>query len=79
MRELHVWRKIENISRTQHNNPDNIKKHRVEFDSQKHVNARSMSLFCEEMTKVRSLCRKDEVMFSENQLIWDFATEFIKK
>ena len=40
-------------------------------------------LFCEEMTKVRSLCAKYEVISSndmgEIQLIWDFATEFMIK
>ena len=45
---------IEKISRVQQNNPDNNKKHRDEFDFEKHVNSSSMSLSCEEMTKVRS-------------------------
>ena len=49
---------IEKISRVQQNNPDNNKKHRDEFDFEKHVNSGSMSLSCEETTKVRSLCTK---------------------
>ena len=49
---------IEKISRVQQNNPDNNKKHRDEFDFEKHVNSSSMSLSCEETTKVRSLCTK---------------------
>ena len=49
---------ISKISRVQQNNPDNNKKHRDEFDFEKHVNSSSMSLSCEEMTKVKSLCTK---------------------
>ena len=45
---------IEKVSKVQQNNPDNNKKHRDEFDFEKHVNSGSMSLSCEEMTKVRS-------------------------
>ena len=50
--------KIEKVSRIQQNNSDNNGKHRDEFDFEKHVNSSSMSLLCEEMTKVRSLCIK---------------------
>ena len=46
---------IGKISRVQQNNPDNNGKHRDEFDFKKHVNSSSMSLSCEDMTKVRSL------------------------
>ena len=49
---------IEKISRIQQKNPKNNTKHRDEFDFEKHVNTSSMSLSCEEMTKVRSLCKK---------------------
>ena len=38
--------KIEKISRVQQNNPDNNKKHRDEFNFEKHVNSSSMSLSC---------------------------------
>ena len=57
---------MEKISRVQQNNADNNKKHRDEFDFEKLVNSSSMSLSCEEMTKVRSLCTKYEVKFSRN-------------
>ena len=57
---------IEKILRVKQNNPDNNKKHRDEFDFEKHVNSSSMSLSCEEMTKVRSLCTKYEVIFLRN-------------
>ena len=36
----------EKISRVQQNNPDNNKKHRDEFNFEKHVNSSSMSLSC---------------------------------
>ena len=58
--------KIEKISRVQQNNPDKNIKHRNEFDFEKHVNSNSMSLSCEEMTKVRSVCTKYEEIFSRN-------------
>ena len=57
---------IEKISRIQQNNPDNNTKPRDEFGFENHVNASSMSLFCDEMTKVGSLCTKYEVIFSRN-------------
>ena len=57
---------IEKISKVQQINPDNNGKHRDEFDFQNHANSSSMSLSCEEMTKVRSLCAKYEVIFSRN-------------
>ena len=69
---------IEKISRVQQNNPDNNKKHRDECDFEKHVNPSSMSLSREEMTKVRSLCTKYEVIFSRNSNDMGFC-EFIKK
>ena len=68
---------IEKISRVQQNNTHNYKKHRDEFDFEKHVKSSSMSLYCEEMTKVRSLCTKYEVILSQNSNDIDFATEFI--
>ena len=55
---------IKKISRVQQNSPDKNKKHRNEFDFEKHVNSSSMSLSCEKMTKVRSHCTKYEVIFS---------------
>ena len=55
---------IEKILRVQQNNPDNKGKHRDEFGFEKHVNTCSMSLSCEEMAKVRSLCTKYELIFS---------------
>ena len=39
-----------------------------EFDFEKHLNSSSMSLPCEEMTKVRSLCTKYEVIFLRNSI-----------
>ena len=57
---------IENNSRIQQNNPDKNTKRRDEFDFEKQVNSSSMSLSCEEITKVRSLCTKYEVKFSRN-------------
>ena len=56
----------EKISRVQQNNPDNNKKHKDQLDFEKQVNSSSMSLYCGEMTKVRSLCTKYEVIFSQN-------------
>ena len=56
--------KIQKISRVQQNNPDNNGKHRDEFDFDKHVNSSSMSLSCEEMTKMKSFSTKSEVIFS---------------
>ena len=50
----------------QQNNPDNNTKHRDEIDFEKHLNASSMSLSCEEMTEVGSLCTKYEGIFSRN-------------
>ena len=57
---------IEKISSVEQNNPDNNRKHRDEFSFEKHVNSSSMSLSCEEMTKVTSFCTKYEVIFSRN-------------
>ena len=54
---------IEKISRIQQNNPDKNTKHRDEFGFEKHVNASSMSLSCEEMTKVRPFCTKYDIIF----------------
>ena len=59
---------IEKISRVQQNNPDNNKKHRDEFDFEKHMTSSSMSLSCDEMTKVRSLRTNYEVIFSQNDM-----------
>ena len=55
---------IEKNSRVKQNNPDNKKKLRDQLDFEKDVNSSSMSLSYEEMTKVRSLCTKYEVIFS---------------
>ena len=38
----------------------------MNFDFENHMNSSSMSLSCEEMTKVRSLCTKYEVISSQN-------------
>ena len=70
---------IEKISRVQQNNPDNNKKHRDEFDFEKHVNSSSMSLSCEEMTKVRSLCTKYKVIFSRNSNEMGFCDRIYHK
>ena len=70
---------FEKISRIQQINTDNKTKHKDEFDFQKHMNASSMSLSGEEMTNLRSLCTKYEVIFSQKLMIWDFATDFIIK
>ena len=71
---------IEKISRVQPNNPDKNKiKHRDEFDFEKHVNSSSMSLSCEEMTKVRSLCTKYEVIFSRNSNDTGFFDRICRK
>ena len=70
---------IEKISRTQQNNPDNNTKHRDEFDFKKHVNASSMSLSCEEKTKMRSLCTKYEVIFSRNPNYIGFCYRIYQK
>ena len=70
---------IEKISRVQQNNPDNNKKHRDEFDIKKHVNSSSMSLSCEETTKVRSLCTKYEVIFLRNSNDMGFCDRIYHK
>ena len=57
---------IEKISRVQQSNPDKNGKRRNDFDFEKHVHSISMSLSCEEMTKVRSLCTEYEVIFLQN-------------
>ena len=67
MRESHVRKTLKKFQEYKiSNNPDNSGKHRDEFDFEKHVNSSSMSLSCEEMAKVRSLCTKYEVIFSPN-------------
>ena len=48
----------EKLLRVQQKNPDNNRKHRSEFNFEKHVNSRSVSLSCEEMIKLRSFCTK---------------------
>ena len=78
MRESHV-RKTLKISRVQQNNPDNNKKHRDEFDFNKHVNSSSMSLSCEEMSKLRSLCTKYEMIFSRNSIDMGFCDRIYHK
>ena len=70
---------VEKISRVQQNNPDNNKKHSNEFDFEKHVNSSSMSLSCEETTKVRSLCTKYEVIFSRNSNVMGFCDRIYDK
>ena len=70
---------IEKVSRVQQNNPDNDKKHRDEFDFEKNVNSSSMSFSCEEMTKVRSLCTKYEVIFSRNSKDMGFCDRIYHK
>ena len=70
---------IENFSRVQQNNPENNGKHRDEFDFEKHVNSSSMSLSCEEMTKVRSLYTKYEVIFSQNSNDMGFCDRIYHK
>ena len=70
---------IEKISRTQQNNPDNNAKHRDEFDFENHKNGSSMSLSCEEMTKMRSLCTKYEVIFSRNSNDTGFCDQIYQK
>ena len=70
---------IEKVSRIQQNSLDNNTKYRDEFDFEKHVNASSLSLSCEEMTKVRSFCTKYEVIFLQNSNDIGFAAEFIIK
>ena len=66
MREPHVRKNIEKISRIEQSNPDNNTKSGDEFDFEKHMNARSMSLPCKKMTKVRSHCRKYEIIFPQS-------------
>ena len=57
---------VEKISRIQQNNSDRNTKHEDEFDFKKHVSSSSMSLSCEELTQVRSLCTKYELIFSRS-------------
>ena len=66
---------IEKISRNQQNNPANKTKHRDEFDLEKHVNSNSMSLSCDEMKKVSSLCTTYEVIFSQNSTDMRFCDQ----
>ena len=70
---------VEKISGVHQNNPDNNKRHRDEFDFEKLVNSSSMSLSCEEMTKVRSLCTKYEVIFSRNSNDMGFCDRIYHK
>ena len=70
---------IEKISRVQQNNPDNNKKHRDESDFEKNVNSSSMSLSCEETTKMRSLCTNYEVIFSRNSNDMGFCDRIYHK
>ena len=70
---------IEKTLRVPKDNPDNNKKHRNEFDFEKHVNSSSMSLYCEEMTKVRSLCTKYEEVFSRNSNDMGFCDRIYHK
>ena len=57
-------KQIEQNLGTEQKNPDNNTKHRDELDFEKHVNASSFSLYCEEMTELMTLCAKYEVIFS---------------
>ena len=70
---------IEKISKIQQNNPVNNTKHSDEIDFEKHANAFSMSLSCEEMTKVRSLCTEYEVIFSRNSNDMGFCDKIYHK
>ena len=70
---------IEKISRVQQNNPDNNGKLKDEFDFEKHLNTSLMSLSCEEMTKVRALCTKYEVIFSRNSNDTEFCDRIYHK
>ena len=63
----HWQSNIDKISRIRHNNPDNNTRHRDEFDFENQINANSMNLCCDEMTRVRSLCTKYLVIFSRNR------------
>ena len=66
MRDPHVPKNIEKVSRRQQSNLVNNTKPGDEFDFEKHMNARSMSFPCKELTKVRSLCSKYEIIFSQS-------------
>ena len=68
MRESHLRRALKKISRIQQNNSDKKTKHRDELDFEKRLNASSMSLSCEKMTKVRSFCNKYDIIFSRNSI-----------
>ena len=58
---------IENFQETASKTTFKIKqKLRNEFHFKKHVNASSMILSCEEMTKMRSICTKHEIIFSRS-------------
>ena len=70
---------IEKISGRHQNNPDNDLKQRDEFDFERQVNASSMVLYCEEKTKVRSICTKNEVIFSQNSIDVGFCNQIYHK
>ena len=77
MLESHVRKTLKKFQEYNKNNPDNNTKHSDDIDFEKHQSPCSMSFCYEEMTKVRSICAKYEVISSRYQMIWDFATEFI--
>ena len=52
---------------------------RDEIDYEKHLNSSSMRLSCEEMTKVRSLCTKYEVISSRNSTDTGFCNRIYHK
>ena len=79
MRESPVRKTLKKIQRIQQNNSDKNEKHRDEFDFEKRVSSSSMSLSCEETTKVVSLCIKYEVMFSRNSNNMGFCNPIYHK
>ena len=70
---------IDKISRVKQNNPGNNGKHKDDFDFENHVTSSSMSLSCEEITKVRSFCTKFEVIFLRNSNDMGFCDRIYHK
>ena len=69
----------EKNSGLQQSNPDNNTKSRDKFDFEMQVNASSVRLPCEEMTRLRSLCTKYDIIFSRSSKEMGFYNRIYHK